>query len=171
MLEAILASRKVRMSYENKRKEYSERTLAPYGISFFEGRWYVIGLDDKSNEIRSFALGRIQDAELTKEAFARPDDFKVTERISLPFALDGSRTQGTAVLAIDDANVQTITMGKGQVSRQDDKTVWTVDYSDLDELSRFVVEHDLVYADQSSKEAKYLAEKLEEVIANHDQSA
>ena len=48
------------------------RKIHPYFLKEFKGRWYVIGKDVEKDKMRTFALDRIQDIEITKKTFAQP---------------------------------------------------------------------------------------------------
>lgn len=53
----------------------TERRIDPYRLFYFQGGLYVIGFDHLRNEIRIFALERIQRWTLTEETFPLPEDF------------------------------------------------------------------------------------------------
>ena len=46
--------------------------LDPYFIRIFRQRWYVIGLNHKSNDIRTYALDRISDVVILGDTFPQP---------------------------------------------------------------------------------------------------
>lgn len=51
------------------------RRVRPYHLANRENLWYLVGFDCERAALRTFALPRIADAEVTKIAFARPPDF------------------------------------------------------------------------------------------------
>lgn len=178
ILRAILDTRRLELVYRNLAGQQRQRVLSPYGLSFFEGRWYVIGHDSHNDAQRCFALSRIQDAKLLNETFDYPRDFTTGDHITLPFALNKKkRGHGdvgdyhTAKLMIDEsqtAQVEAITRGFGSVTPQKDGSlVWTIEYDDLARLIRFALAHQLTFADGGSIEARYLADRLDEVIEAH----
>jgi len=57
------------------RQEATERRISPYHLCYFRGGLYVIGHDDRRGEVRTFALERIQKAEITAERFEVPTSF------------------------------------------------------------------------------------------------
>jgi predicted DNA-binding transcriptional regulator YafY len=57
------------------RQETTERRISPYRLCYFRGGLYVIGHDDRRGEVRTFALERIQKAEITSERFQVPKTF------------------------------------------------------------------------------------------------
>lgn len=74
--DAVLGRRTVRMRYRTGRTgEEATRSLDPYRVWYRSGGLYVIGLDHRSGEIRTFAVDRIRDVEATGEAFEVPESF------------------------------------------------------------------------------------------------
>ena len=74
--EAVLQRRWIRIDYFSMhRKEDSSREVAPYGIWFFDGSFYMIGYCRLRKDVRIFALDRIRRLETTFETFEIPDSF------------------------------------------------------------------------------------------------
>lgn len=59
--------------------ESTERTVEPYALKEFKNRWYVLANDLKDNKVKSFALDRLADLEVTKKKFHYPNDFNINE--------------------------------------------------------------------------------------------
>jgi predicted DNA-binding transcriptional regulator YafY len=53
------------------------RRVQPLHLAHREGRWYLIAYDTDRTAMRTFALGRITDAQATAKTFERPGDFSV----------------------------------------------------------------------------------------------
>jgi predicted DNA-binding transcriptional regulator YafY len=51
--------------------------MDPYGLAFYGGNWYVLGMCHLRAAIRSFRLDRVLKAELRPASFGRPPDFDV----------------------------------------------------------------------------------------------
>lgn len=79
--EAILEKRQIKLIYQSP--QYIERTehvVDPYGITWYNGRCYVIAYSQNMQMVMNFRFDRIKDVELTgKEAL--PADFDVDEYI------------------------------------------------------------------------------------------
>jgi len=60
----------------NTRKE-TQRAIAPYGLIFKYGIWYVLGYCHLREDIRLFALDCIKDLRLTDKSYRIPDDFDI----------------------------------------------------------------------------------------------
>jgi predicted DNA-binding transcriptional regulator YafY len=50
------------------------RGVDPYGVVFHFGRWYLVGFDHRSGEIRDFRIDRVLEVVPRDEAFQRPPD-------------------------------------------------------------------------------------------------
>jgi predicted DNA-binding transcriptional regulator YafY len=67
--------RRVQMSYRGLSEQDTERALDPYGVVFYDGRWFAVGYCHLRADLRIFRLDRVLRAELREEQFARPADF------------------------------------------------------------------------------------------------
>ncbi|WP_268222974.1 helix-turn-helix transcriptional regulator [Sinomicrobium oceani] len=66
-----------------------ERRVEPYALKEFKNRWYVLARDLKDNRVKSFALDRLTDLEITKKRFQFPVDFNVNEHYRYCFGIIG----------------------------------------------------------------------------------
>lgn len=74
--DAVLRRRTVRMRYRTGRTgKETTRDLDPFRVWYRSGGLYVVGLDHRSGEIRTFAVERIRTLELTERGFRVPDSF------------------------------------------------------------------------------------------------
>jgi predicted DNA-binding transcriptional regulator YafY len=67
--------------------EPTERVAEPYALKEFKNRWYVLVNDLKDSTIKSFALDRLSELEITKKHFTPPVDFDVTEHYKHCFGI------------------------------------------------------------------------------------
>ena len=67
--------------------EISERMVDPYALKEFRNRWYVMAKDHKDGRIKSFALDRITEFEITKKRFQMSDDFSVNDHFRYCFGI------------------------------------------------------------------------------------
>ena len=63
------------------------RELDPYRVWYRSGGLYVVGLDHKSGEVRTFAVERIREIETSGERFDAPDDFDFDAYIGSSFGV------------------------------------------------------------------------------------
>ena len=77
IVDAISQRTQLQMTYHSfNRQEQYELTLAPYCLKVFKQRWYVAGRPSTHpNEIRIYALDRVQVMRPTMEGFIYPEDF------------------------------------------------------------------------------------------------
>ncbi len=86
--DAVLSHCTVRMCYRTGHSgESSERDLDPYHVWYQSGGLYVVGLDHKSNELRTFAVDRIEKIKATDSEFVIPDDFDFDDHIRSSFGV------------------------------------------------------------------------------------
>jgi predicted DNA-binding transcriptional regulator YafY len=67
--------RRVQMGYRGLSEQDTERALDPYGVVFYDGRWFAVGYCHLRADLRIFRLDRVLRAELREEQFERPADF------------------------------------------------------------------------------------------------
>ena len=74
--EALTARKQVEMEYRSaSRDELTTRRIDPWGLIATSGRWYLVGLDHRSEEERMFRLDRIKSCVMTDEDAPAPADF------------------------------------------------------------------------------------------------
>lgn len=61
--------------YTASRDEMNRRRVRPYLLVQHLGWWYLVGLDDKSGDVRTFKVERVKEAHLTDERFEVPPSF------------------------------------------------------------------------------------------------
>lgn len=76
VLEAIGASEKVRFTYAgfNRSRPETDILFHPYFVKRYKQRWYMVGLREKSNDIRTYALDRVMAMVMVSERFEMPED-------------------------------------------------------------------------------------------------
>ncbi|MDH4619061.1 YafY family protein [Brevibacillus sp. AY1] len=78
--EATTLGKAVEMRYLKERETTPvSRRLDPYGIVFWKGNWYTVGFCHLRQEIRSFRVDRIMDAEPSHHRFERPAHFSAKD--------------------------------------------------------------------------------------------
>lgn len=77
IVDAISQRTQLQMTYHNfNRQDQYELTLAPYCLKVFKQRWYVAGCPSTHpQEIRIYALDRVQIMRPTTSSFVYPNDF------------------------------------------------------------------------------------------------
>ncbi len=65
----------------------TQRNVEPYALKEFKNRWYILANDLKDNQVKSFALDRLTNLEITKKRFQYPNDFNVNEHFKYCFGI------------------------------------------------------------------------------------
>ena len=75
LIRAIRDSKKVRFTYSGYTRPLPENgiVLRPYFLRLYRQRWYIIGFKETSG-VRTYALDRISQLEITTESFTMPDE-------------------------------------------------------------------------------------------------
>lgn len=81
MIESAVATeRSVHMVYRSARGEDSKaRMLDPYGMFYWNNKWYVVGYCHLRREVRSFRVERIVFLEPMEATFVRPEQFSARD--------------------------------------------------------------------------------------------
>lgn len=149
-LDRAAAARKlVEFDYTNSRGESKHHRIEVYGLFAREGRWYAVGRDTDIDEIRVYAVARLEglviDAARPKTPdFERPEGFDVARFIHLPFQYGGEPFD--AELCFDAAaawRAAGLSAGVGKIAAPaaDGSVTWRVQARDRRALLRWVVEN------------------------------
>lgn len=77
---AIASEHSVEVEYRTRHEEQSRpRVIDPYGMLYWNNKWYTIGFCHLRNEIRSFRAERILQIKQTQMMFKRPEAFSAKE--------------------------------------------------------------------------------------------
>jgi predicted DNA-binding transcriptional regulator YafY len=90
---AIRSHQRLTITYRTRADEVGDRDLDPYGLVFHSGRWYAVGHDHRSGEIRSFRADRIAAITPTGQRFPPPEGFDPVEHLNRQWATRGYRWQ------------------------------------------------------------------------------
>lgn len=88
LLHAIKNKVQVKFSYQKYwGDKNSVRTAEPYALKEFKNIWYVLANDLKDKNVKSFALDRLNELEITKRNFQLSSDFNVNEHFKYCFGI------------------------------------------------------------------------------------
>ena len=88
LLHAIKNKIQISFAYQKFwEEEITQRIAEPYALKEFKNRWYVLANDLKDKKVKSFALDRLSELEITKSKFRLPNDFNVTEHFRYCFGI------------------------------------------------------------------------------------
>ena len=75
MSGAAQLRRRVHMRYHPNQGEDTERDFDPYGLTYYQHRWYVVGYCHLRQDLRSFRLDRVTQVNILDTHFDRPNGF------------------------------------------------------------------------------------------------
>jgi predicted DNA-binding transcriptional regulator YafY len=88
LLHSIKNRLKIEFTYQKFwDDELSQRIVEPYALKEFKNRWYIIAKDCKDNKIKSFALDRLTQLEISKQTFEYPKNYSVEENYRYCFGI------------------------------------------------------------------------------------
>ncbi len=88
LLHSIKNRLKIEFTYQKFwDDELSQRMVEPYALKEFKNRWYIIAKDCKDNNIKSFALDRLTQLEISKQTFVYPKSYSVEENYRYCFGI------------------------------------------------------------------------------------
>lgn len=88
LLHAIKNNLNIRYAYHKFWEDGpTQRLVAPFALKEFNNRWYLVAKDIKTENIRTFALDRLSELEITKQKFNYPLDFNVEEMFKNSFGI------------------------------------------------------------------------------------
>lgn len=90
LLHAIKNRLQIRFTYQKFWEDnLSQRRVEPYALKEFKNRWYIMAKDSKDDNIKSFALDRLTNLEITNQAYQYPDNYSIEERYRYCFGIIG----------------------------------------------------------------------------------
>lgn len=81
VLDAIRNSHRVSFTYAGFNRSRAEHDIRfqPYFLKRYKQRWYMIGLKEKSNAVRTYALDRVKEMSAIDETFQMPPDLEMAD--------------------------------------------------------------------------------------------
>lgn len=88
LLHAIRNQVQIRFVYQKFWEDnITNRVVEPYAVKEFRNRWYVLGRDMNDHQVKSFALDRLSELDITKKKFQLPVDFNVNDHYRYCFGI------------------------------------------------------------------------------------
>ncbi|MGY4766114.1 helix-turn-helix transcriptional regulator [Kribbella sp. CWNU-51] len=99
--DAVVRRVRVRLLYQGRGREESERLVDPLGLVDKDDIWYLIAQTEKGR--RTFRVERVVSAELTEDSFERPADFDLSAAWSeIVDRMEERRSGLTATVLMDE---------------------------------------------------------------------
>ncbi|HET8809043.1 MAG TPA: WYL domain-containing protein [Flavobacteriaceae bacterium] len=94
LLHAIKNRFQIKFTYHKFwEDELTKRNVVPLALKEFKNRWYVLAKDLKDEDLKTFALDRLTELEITKKKFPFPKNFDVNLHFEHCFGIIGSSGQ------------------------------------------------------------------------------
>ncbi len=107
LLHAIKNRFQIHFTYQKYWQEESEvRTAEPYALKEFKNRWYVLVKDLKDEKIKSFALDRLTELDITRRTFKYPKDFDIDEFYRYSFGIISANGQQPQEIILSFNHIQ-----------------------------------------------------------------
>ncbi len=88
LLHAIKNNFQIQFFYQKFWEDgISSRIVEPYALKEFKNRWYIMAKDSKDNSIKSFALDRITNLEITNKKFTYPETYNIEQSYRYCFGI------------------------------------------------------------------------------------
>lgn len=88
LLHAIKNQLQIKFAYQKFWEDgLTTRNAEPYALKEFRNRWYILANDLKDNQVKSFALDRLSDLDITKKRYQLSVDFNVNEHYKYCFGI------------------------------------------------------------------------------------
>ena len=80
LLHAIKNKLQIKFAYQKFwEDEVSQRTAEPYALKEFRSRWYILAKDKKDGKVKTFALDRMNNLDITQKRFEFPKNYNCEE--------------------------------------------------------------------------------------------
>lgn len=94
ILEAMQENKVLHVVYKSFFKsEKDSFTLSPYALKIFRQRWYVLGTSSHRDDLRTFALDRVQELSIGEESFVLPKSFSAEKYFADFFGIVADKEQ------------------------------------------------------------------------------
>lgn len=163
--EAVQLRRRVAISYRSHAAQATQRTVEPYGLAGWWGRWYLVGFCRLRMDLRLFRLDRIVAMQVLDETFARAEDFDLTSYIQASLGRATSRWSIAIEFQAPLAAVQQqIPTSYGTLTETPSGVLFECEYGDLSDIARFLSTRSLPFVihqpPELRAELRAIAERL-----------
>jgi len=105
--QAIRSYKKVSLAYKPfGTDKLNKRLVHPYILKEFKGRWYLIGISETVNEIRTYALDRIESLELEGDSFPFDDQFDRRKYFEYSFGIYNFKDRNPQEIQLEFDRIQ-----------------------------------------------------------------
>ena len=100
IIDALKQNRRIRFSYKSytRSKPTDGIMLEPYFVKIFKQLWYVIGLNVKDKQVKTYSLDRISSLNLLQDTFDMPEDVNPSEFFKDCFGIITNRNSAKRIV-------------------------------------------------------------------------
>jgi predicted DNA-binding transcriptional regulator YafY len=164
--EAIQQRQRVVIDYRSQHDVLTQRTVEPYGLAGWWGRWYLAGYCCLRQGYRLFRLDRVQTMQVLTETFVRAEDFDVQAYLRENLGKESSRYQIEVEFQAPLYTVQQkISAGYGTLTETPTGVLFQAEHGDVADVARFLSTRNLPFVVHQPPELRAELLQLAERIA------
>jgi len=96
---AVMHRQRIHIRYHSRQRgEWTEREISPQRLIFYRGNWYLDAWCHKKNDLRSFAVEKIEQAHLLDTGCREIPHAELDEKLTTSFGIFSGKPKATAVL-------------------------------------------------------------------------
>ena len=140
LTQSAAQCQRVAIEYCSHDEVVTRRTVEPYGVVGWQGRWYLVGYCCLRSGHRTFRVDRIQRADVLDERFQRPDDFDCRAYVMRRYAGAASGISIAVEFHATRTAVQRkIPASYGTFTNTPTGVLFESQYEDLDDMARYLM--------------------------------
>ena len=175
VIDAMKQNRRIRFSYKSYARSLPVDgiVLEPYFVKIFKQLWYVIGLNVKDRQVKTYALDRISSLNILQDTFVMPDDVNPSEFFKDCFGIITNRNSAKRiVLRVEPTQAKYFRALPLHSSQQevvhDDYSIFSYRMRITYDLKEEIMSHGATIEVLEPKELKTLIRtELEEALKNY----
>ncbi len=175
VIDALKQNRRIRFSYKSYTRSLPTDgiVLEPYFVKIFKQLWYVIGLNVKDRQVKTYALDRISSLNILQDTFAMPEEVNPSEFFKDCFGIITNRNSAKRiVLRVEPTQAKYFRALPLHSSQQevvhDDYSIFTYKMRITYDLKEEIMSHGATIEVLEPKELKTLIRtELEQALKNY----
>ena len=175
VIDALKQNRRIRFSYKSYTRSLPTDgiVLEPYFVKIFKQLWYVIGLNVKEGQVKTYSLDRISRLNLLQDTFVMPDDVNPSEFFKDCFGIITNKNSAKRiVLRVEPTQAKYFRALPLHSSQQeelhDDYSIFTYKMRITYDLKEELMSHGATIEVLEPKELKLLIrDELEKALKNY----
>ena len=175
VIDALKQNRRIRFSYKSYTRSLPTDgiVLEPYFVKIFKQLWYVIGLNVKDRQVKTYALDRISSLNILQDTFVMPEEVNPSEFFKDCFGIITNRNSAKRiVLRVEPTQAKYFRALPLHSSQQevvhDDYSIFTYKMRITYDLKEEIMSHGASIEVLEPKELKTLIRtELEQALKNY----